>query len=84
MQSYLADSKLSLKAKGLLTVLIERRDANLPLFPMHSYISDHDRTISSALNELKRTGYVTNVVAKKGKKIKIVDIELFTCSQEAQ
>lgn len=80
---YIHDKRLSLKAKGLLTVLLELQDEKKPLLPYSVYpTSDRDITINSAMMELRKYCYVTDVYEYRGMNAKAIGIQAFRYPQE--
>lgn len=80
---YILDKRLSLKAKGLLTVLLELQEAKKPLMPYSVYpTSDRDITINSAMMELRKYSYVGDVIEYRGTTAKPVGIQAFRYPQE--
>lgn len=78
------DTRLSLKAKGLLAMLLDMQEWGKPLTPISSYpTSDKENTINSALNELKKHYYIMDVTELRGNKIVNVGIVAYRYSQGA-
>lgn len=80
---YIKDKRLSLKAKGLLAILLELQEEKKDLLPFSVYpTSDRDITINSAMTELRKYAYVTDVYEYRGQIAKCVGIMAFRYPQE--
>ena len=80
---YIKDKRLSLKAKGLLAILLELQEEKKDLLPFSVYpTSDRDITINSAMTELRKYCYVTDVYEYRGQIAKCVGITAFRYPQE--
>lgn len=80
---YIKDKRLSLKAKGLLTVLLELQDEKKDLLPFSVYpTSDRDITINSAMTELRKYAYVCDIYEYRGMTAKNIGIQAFRYPQE--
>lgn len=60
--TYIEDKNLSLKAKGLLSIMLDRRK-EMSIDFIKSVCCDKETSIRSALNELKENGYL--IIIKK-------------------
>ena len=78
---YIYDSRLSFKAKGLLTLMLELQEDKKADSPL-SFTSDKEITYNSALNELRKYSYVSDVIEVKNGKEKVVGLVAFAYSQE--
>ena len=80
---YIKDKRLSLKAKGLLAILLELQEEKKDMLPFSVYpTSDRDITINSAMTELRKYSYVTDVYEYRGQIAKCVGIMAFRYPQE--
>lgn len=79
---YIKDSRLSFKAKGLLTVMLELQEDKSTDSPL-LYTSDKEITFNSAMNELRKYAYVTDVIEVKRGKEKVIGLVAFRYSQDA-
>lgn len=79
--SYTADPKLSLKAKGLLSVCLEEFEGCVTIAQINMYTGDKDVTINSAINELRKLGYIADVYQMVKDKSVYRGIQAFAYSQ---
>lgn len=81
-EHYIKDKRLSLKAKGLLAILIECdveiTSDNVNIFV---YTGDKDVTVNSALAELKKYGYVLEMHELRGDDVKSLGLKAFAYAQ---
>lgn len=61
MVDYIYDPRLSLKAKGLLTILLEEQEIGNKIDGIICPSSDKDVTINSAFKELMKAGYLSDL-----------------------
>lgn len=67
MVDYIYDPRLSLKAKGLLTILLEEQEIGNKIDRFICPSSDKDVTINSAYKELMKAGYLSELTTlRKG------------------
>ena len=78
---YIYDPRLSFKAKGLLSLMIELQEDKKTDSPL-SFTSDKEITYNSAMNELRKYSYVSDVVEIKAGKENAVGLVAFAYSQE--
>lgn len=83
MDAFLTDPKLSLKAKGLLALLLDMQERNieLPASPQLA-TSDKKQTVNSALNELRKFSYVLTVKEMRRNKLKDIGLVAYSTPQE--
>lgn len=79
--NYIADPKLSLKAKGLLSVCLEKFEGCVTNPQINMYTGDKDVTINSAINELRKYGYIADVYQMVKDKSVYKGIQAFAYSQ---
>lgn len=81
MLDYINDPRLSFKSKGLLSVMLRIQEDKKTDSPL-TLTSDKEITYNSALNELRKYSYVSDVIEVKGGREKAVGLIAFAYSLE--
>ena len=80
--NYISDKRLSLKAKGLLTILIEcEAEISSDLSKVCAFTGDKDVTVNSAFSELVKYGYIVYLNEMRGDTIKALGFKAFAYAQ---
>lgn len=82
MLDYINDPRLSFKAKGLISVMLylqSQQNTDSPL----TLTSDKEITFNSAMNELRKYSYVSDVIEVKGGKEKAIGLVAFAYALDA-
>ena len=80
--NYISDKRLSLKAKGLLTILIEcEAEISSDLSKVCAFTGDKDVTVNSAFSELVKYGYIVYLNEMRGDMVKALGFKAFAYAQ---
>ena len=82
MPDYISDKRLSLKAKGLLTILIEwEAEIASDLSKVFAFTGDKDVTVNSAFSELVKNGYIVYLNEMRGDTVRALGFKAFSYAQ---
>lgn len=81
-EHYIKDKRLSLKAKGLLAILLEcDEEIASDIINVFAYTGDKDVTVNSAFAELLKYNYVVYLNELHGDKVKALGFKAFAYAQ---